>query len=72
MTDDELELDMQVATLQDEIADLKEGLAFVTEENLRMRQHLLRIQAVTVLALDVPTVEKARGLHDLEPGQEVQ
>lgn len=72
MTDDELELDMQVATLQDEIADLKEGLAFVTEENLRMRQHLLRIQAVTVLALDVPTVEKARGLRDLEPGQEAQ
>jgi hypothetical protein len=72
MTDEERELDFLVAALQEEINDLKEGLAFVTDENLRMRQHIMRIQAVATLALDIPTVERARGLQDLEPGQEKQ
>ena len=66
------DLQEEVAALQEEVSDLKEGLAFVSDEALRMRKHLLRIQAISTIALDTPTVEKARGLHDLEPGQEVQ
>jgi len=54
------DLQEEVAALQEEVADLKEGLAFVSDEALRMRKHLLRIQAISTIALDTPTVEKAR------------
>ena len=64
MTEEERELDFLVAALQEEVNDLKEGLAFVTDENLRMRQHIMRIQAVATIALDIPTVQQEKEHHD--------